>query len=221
MGGEWDSTNVADGQVAVFTPIALDHTSRLGKHGVRDRPHEIRHHQAGRLGRDGDPADRGARRVARGRPAQRGAARDRAGRLRRWSRRPSPSAGRSSTCAVARAATPTSSCRSTATTRRRTPRSRSPRSSRSSATAPGRSDQDVVVEGFGGVTSPGRLQLVGIEPTVLVDAAHNPHGAASLRRRPHRVLRLRRVRTSCWGSSPTRMPTASSRARARSPAGST
>ena len=30
MGGEWDSTNVADGQVAVFTPIALDHTHRLG-----------------------------------------------------------------------------------------------------------------------------------------------------------------------------------------------
>ena len=31
MGGEWDSTNVADGQVAVFTPIALDHTARLGR----------------------------------------------------------------------------------------------------------------------------------------------------------------------------------------------
>ena len=30
MGGEWDSTNVADGQVAVFTPIALDHQARLG-----------------------------------------------------------------------------------------------------------------------------------------------------------------------------------------------
>ncbi len=30
MGGEWDSTNVADGQVAVFTPIALDHMARLG-----------------------------------------------------------------------------------------------------------------------------------------------------------------------------------------------
>ena len=30
MGGEWDSTNVADGQVAVITPIALDHTKRLG-----------------------------------------------------------------------------------------------------------------------------------------------------------------------------------------------
>lgn len=31
MGGEWDSTNVADGDVAVFTPISLDHTDRLGK----------------------------------------------------------------------------------------------------------------------------------------------------------------------------------------------
>ena len=31
MGGEWDSTNVADGQVAVFTPIAIDHVERLGR----------------------------------------------------------------------------------------------------------------------------------------------------------------------------------------------
>ena len=30
MGGEWDSTNIADAQVAVLTPIALDHTHRLG-----------------------------------------------------------------------------------------------------------------------------------------------------------------------------------------------
>lgn len=30
MGGEWDSTNVADGDVAVFTPVALDHVERLG-----------------------------------------------------------------------------------------------------------------------------------------------------------------------------------------------
>ena len=30
MGGEWDSTNVADGDVAVFTPIDLDHSDRLG-----------------------------------------------------------------------------------------------------------------------------------------------------------------------------------------------
>ena len=30
MGGAWDSTNVADGDVAVFTPIGLDHMERLG-----------------------------------------------------------------------------------------------------------------------------------------------------------------------------------------------
>ncbi|MET8006892.1 bifunctional folylpolyglutamate synthase/dihydrofolate synthase [Nonomuraea glycinis] len=30
MGGSWDATNVADGTVAVITPISLDHTDRLG-----------------------------------------------------------------------------------------------------------------------------------------------------------------------------------------------
>jgi dihydrofolate synthase/folylpolyglutamate synthase len=30
MGGEWDSTNVADGEVAVITPIGVDHTRWLG-----------------------------------------------------------------------------------------------------------------------------------------------------------------------------------------------
>ena len=30
MGGQWDSTNVANGDVAVFTPISIDHAERLG-----------------------------------------------------------------------------------------------------------------------------------------------------------------------------------------------
>lgn len=30
MGGEWDATNIADAQVAVFTPISFDHVSTLG-----------------------------------------------------------------------------------------------------------------------------------------------------------------------------------------------
>jgi dihydrofolate synthase/folylpolyglutamate synthase len=30
MGGSWDATNVADGTVAIVTPISLDHTDRLG-----------------------------------------------------------------------------------------------------------------------------------------------------------------------------------------------
>jgi dihydrofolate synthase/folylpolyglutamate synthase len=39
---------------------------------------------------------------------------------------------------------------------------------------------DIVAEGFATTTSPGRLQVIGTEPTVVVDAAHNPHGAAAL-----------------------------------------
>ena len=38
----------------------------------------------------------------------------------------------------------------------------------------------VLDEGFGSLTSPGRLQIVGTDPMVYVDAAHNPHGAAAL-----------------------------------------
>ncbi|GAB2820642.1 folylpolyglutamate synthase/dihydrofolate synthase family protein [Alpinimonas psychrophila] len=41
-------------------------------------------------------------------------------------------------------------------------------------------DPNILAEAFATVTSPGRLQLIATEPTVLVDAAHNPHGAASL-----------------------------------------
>jgi dihydrofolate synthase/folylpolyglutamate synthase len=39
---------------------------------------------------------------------------------------------------------------------------------------------DLVEHGLAESTSPGRLQLIGTEPTVLVDAAHNPAGAQTL-----------------------------------------
>lgn len=42
--------------------------------------------------------------------------------------------------------------------------------------------EEVLDEGLGGLTSPGRLQLIGNEPVVYVDAAHNPHGAEALAR---------------------------------------
>ena len=38
-------------------------------------------------------------------------------------------------------------------------------------------DPDLVREAFSQVTSPGRLEVVRRSPTVLLDAAHNPHGA--------------------------------------------
>ncbi|MPV38948.1 bifunctional folylpolyglutamate synthase/dihydrofolate synthase [Georgenia subflava] len=42
-------------------------------------------------------------------------------------------------------------------------------------------DAGVVEQGFAGVDSPGRLEVVRRSPTVLVDAAHNPAGVEALR----------------------------------------
>ncbi|MCW7946453.1 dihydrofolate synthase [Streptomyces hygroscopicus] len=47
MGGSWDATNVIDGDVAVVTPIDLDHTDRLG-----GTPGEIAQEKAGIIKQD-------------------------------------------------------------------------------------------------------------------------------------------------------------------------
>ncbi|GAU68187.1 putative folylpolyglutamate synthase [Streptomyces sp. NBRC 110611] len=47
MGGTWDATNVIDGDVAVITPIALDHTDRLG-----ETPEQIAVEKAGIIKKD-------------------------------------------------------------------------------------------------------------------------------------------------------------------------
>jgi dihydrofolate synthase / folylpolyglutamate synthase len=39
--------------------------------------------------------------------------------------------------------------------------------------------QDLVMEAFALATSPGRLEVVRRSPTIVLDAAHNPHGAAA------------------------------------------
>jgi dihydrofolate synthase/folylpolyglutamate synthase len=41
-------------------------------------------------------------------------------------------------------------------------------------------DHDAVKEGFASASSPGRLEVVKREPTIILDAAHNPHGARAL-----------------------------------------
>lgn len=46
--------------------------------------------------------------------------------------------------------------------------------------ASGPLDPDLVHAGFAAATSPGRLEVVRRNPTILLDAAHNPHGALAL-----------------------------------------
>lgn len=43
-------------------------------------------------------------------------------------------------------------------------------------------DIDAVRAGFAAVTSPGRCEVIHRDPTVILDAAHNPHGAKALAR---------------------------------------
>lgn len=41
-------------------------------------------------------------------------------------------------------------------------------------------DIEAVRAGFANVTSPGRCEIIHRDPTIIIDAAHNPHGAAAL-----------------------------------------
>ena len=179
MGGEWDSTNVADGQVAVFTPIALDHMARLGntvaeiartKAGiikpaaivvtavqqleVIDELRSAAQHNEAELAFELVDFQLESTTVAVG-----GQVIDVRGRAGEYRDVFLPLSGdhHGQTAAVAIAAV---------------------ESFLGDGTLP--LSADVVAEGLGTVTSPGRLQVIGNDPTVIVDAAHNPHGARAL-----------------------------------------
>ncbi|PPL20508.1 bifunctional folylpolyglutamate synthase/dihydrofolate synthase [Microterricola pindariensis] len=181
MGGEWDSTNVADGQVAVFAPIALDHLGKLG-----DTIAEIARTKSGII----KPA---AAVVSATQAPEAEAELARAAELTE------------STLAVQGAAPGFELLSSTVAVGGQLITVRGLAGTYSEHFLPlygshqaqnaalaiaavesflGGGTQaiaeDILTEALGGVTSPGRLQLVGIEPTVIVDAAHNPHGASSL-----------------------------------------
>ncbi|MBU4465939.1 MAG: bifunctional folylpolyglutamate synthase/dihydrofolate synthase [Actinobacteria bacterium] len=179
MGGSWDSTNTADGDVAVFAPIDLDHADRLG-----DTITEIATVKAGII-KDGAAVvsaaqDASAAAVLRAAAAAHDATiafegtefaltADRlavGGQL--ISVRGLAAAyddeylplygshqGRNAALAIAAVESLIGGASQPIT-------------------------GQVLADGLGAVTSPGRLQLVGASPTVLVDAAHNPHGAAAL-----------------------------------------
>ena len=179
MGGEWDSTNTADGDVAVFTPIDIDHADRLGatiaeialvKAGIikegaavvsAQQPAEavdvlrrVAAQNGATIAFEGEEFGLIDQKLAVG--GQLLTVRGLAGEYVE-EYLPLYGAHQGHNAALAVAAV-------------------------ESLIGGGsqRIAADIVSEGLQGATSPGRLQLLGIAPTVIVDAAHNPHGAAAL-----------------------------------------
>jgi dihydrofolate synthase/folylpolyglutamate synthase len=179
MGGEWDSTNVADGQVAVFTPIDLDHTERLGrtvaeiartKAGIikpgrsvvsaAQQPEALAELERAAVLSEADLSLEGRDfRVLSRTPAVGGQLVDVQGRAGRYEGLFVPLLGahQAQNTAIAIAAV---------------------------ETFLGGGEQpitgDVLQEGLAAATSPGRLQVLGNGPLLVVDAAHNPHGVTAM-----------------------------------------
>ena len=179
MGGEWDSTNVADGQVAVFTPIALDHMARLGNTVA-----EIARTKSGII----KPA---AAVVSSAQVPEALAELQRAAELTESS---FAIAGTdfelaSDTVAVGGQVITVKGLAATYADLFLPLFGDHQAGNAALAIAAVESfigggtlplNQDVLAEGLATATSPGRLQVIGNEPTVVVDAAHNPHGATAL-----------------------------------------
>ncbi|NUS54106.1 MAG: bifunctional folylpolyglutamate synthase/dihydrofolate synthase [Streptomycetaceae bacterium] len=185
MGGTWDATNVADGTVAVVTPISVDHADKLG-----ETPGEIAVEKAG-IVKPGalavlaqQPLD--AAEVLLRRSVETGATVAREGMEFGVARRdlavggqlvtlrglageyadiflPLHGAHQAHNASVALAAVEAFFGVGTG--------------QRVGLDHTGKLDIDVVREAFAGVTSPGRLEIVRRSPTVVLDAAHNPAGA--------------------------------------------
>jgi dihydrofolate synthase/folylpolyglutamate synthase len=176
MGGSWDATNVADGAVAVVTPIDVDHASYLG-----DTPADIAVEKAGII-KPGAFAVMAEQSVAVAEVLLERATEVRATVAREGVEfgieERTPGVGgqlvtlqglgaryddvflplygahqaQNAVCALAAV----------------------------EAFSGGNGlDGDLVREAFAQVTSPGRLEIVRRSPLVLIDAAHNPHGAAA------------------------------------------
>jgi dihydrofolate synthase/folylpolyglutamate synthase len=182
MGGAWDATNVIDAWVAVLTPIAVDHAKYLG-----DTPETIAHEKVGII-KPGATVVSAVQseevtRVLLERCAEVGATLVREGfEFGVTSRVPAVGgqviglqglrgtyedvflplygAHQAQNAALALAAV---------------------------ESFLGASEQqtdalsaELVAEAFAEVTSPGRLEIIRRSPTIVLDAAHNPHGAAAL-----------------------------------------
>jgi dihydrofolate synthase/folylpolyglutamate synthase len=177
MGGSWDATNVADGTVAVIGPISVDHAKYLGA-----RPQDIAVEKSGIINPGATAvsavqapevaqviaeraAEVGARLLWEGVdfgvehrvPAVGGQMMRLRGLRGEYDEvfLPLYGAHQAHNAVLALAAV-------------------------EAFTGEDPLDAELVREAFGQVTSPGRLEIVRRSPTIVLDAAHNPHGAAAL-----------------------------------------
>jgi dihydrofolate synthase / folylpolyglutamate synthase len=178
MGGAWDATNVADGKVAVLTPVAIDHEKYLGDTAVQIAREKVGIIKPGATVITAVQEDDVAAVIAE-RAAEVGATIAREGQEFGVRTRvpavggqmlslqglrgsydevflPLYGAHQAQNAALALAAT--------------------------EAFLGGDEplSDEVVKEAFAEVTSPGRLEVIRRSPTIVLDAAHNPHGAAAV-----------------------------------------
>ncbi len=180
LGGEWDATNVIDAEIAVVTPIDLDHTALLGDNVV-----DIAREKAGIIKADAtailaaQPTDAAAELLRRA--ADVGATVAREGlefgvldrqvavggqllRLQGLSGEyndvflPLHGAHQAQNAVLTLAAV---------------------EAFFGAGAESGPIDVDTVRAAFAAVRSPGRLETIRSAPTILLDAAHNPHGMAA------------------------------------------
>ncbi|MFK4086510.1 bifunctional folylpolyglutamate synthase/dihydrofolate synthase [Kribbella sp. NPDC020789] len=179
LGGTWDSTNVADGTVSVITPVAVDHAHILGADPVtiaRDKSGIIKPGSTAVVSRQSlDVLE-----VLMGRAAQVGAPILREGlEFGVVSRSVAVGGQLISLKGIGgeyddiflplhgeyqahNAATAVAAVEALFG---------------ASEEAEGRVTTELLQAGFAEVTSPGRMEVVRTSPTIIVDAAHNPHGA--------------------------------------------
>lgn len=178
MGGQWDASNIADAQIAVFTPIALDHVGILGNNISEIAATKARILKPGTVAVTAVQADAAHKQLAEYADVV-GATLHQVGQNFRLT---------SDTQAVGGRVITVDSHYTAATYPDVLVPLLGAHQAENATLALAAVElflqrplsQDVVTSGFTLARSPGRLQVIGNRPPVVVDAAHNPHGAAAL-----------------------------------------
>ncbi|MBO9523301.1 MAG: bifunctional folylpolyglutamate synthase/dihydrofolate synthase [Nocardioidaceae bacterium] len=178
MGGTWDATNVADAAVAVLTPIAVDHAQYLGETAA-----EIAREKVGIIKpgatvvtavQDADVATQIVQRCA-----EVGATVAREG-LEFGVRSRVPAVGGQLVSLQGLRATYDEIFIPLYGAHQAQNAALALAAVEAFVGGDDPLDAEVVQQAFAEVTSPGRLEIVRRSPTIVLDAAHNPHGATAL-----------------------------------------